>query len=565
MTALAHRVILAWGWPRLALACLAGAVGALAMPPFGLLPALVASLTVAVWLIDGAVAGGRFGEIPNLRAAAVAGWAWGFGYFGAGLWWLGSAFLVEPDEFAWALPLGVIGLPAVLAIFPALGFGLARLMWSSGPGRLFALAFGLAASEWLRGHLLTGFPWNALGMALGQNTWLMQSASFAGLYGLTVLAVLVCAAPATIGTGASLRDRYGPPALALALLMLLAGWGAWRSAAGESAPIADVRLRIMQPNLTQGAKFNPANRDEIMRRYLALSERGTASDSSGIADVTHLIWPESAFPFLLHRDAHALAQIAAALPRGATLITGAARADDPLPGENGSRFYNAIQAVADDGTIVGTYDKSHLVPFGEYLPHALDRIMRRLGIRQFVHIPGGFDSSERRLPFAVPGLPPVAAAICYEAIFPGEIVARGPRPGFILNVTNDGWFGDTPGPRQHFAQARLRAVEEGLPLVRAANTGISAVVDPFGRVLQAIPVGVEGVIDSPLPRPIAPTVFARWGDMVFWALLLSCGLGALMARRSRRRVRENLAGASLPSPQTGAWIIPYGKNAQSDR
>jgi apolipoprotein N-acyltransferase len=185
------------------------------------------------------------------------------------------------------------------------------------------------------------------------------------------------------------------------------------------------------------------------------------------------------------------------------------------------------------------------VPFGEYFPHGLDGLLRRLGLRQFVHVPGGFEPSERRMPFPVRGLPPVAATICYEAIFPGEVLPGGLRPGLILNVTNDAWFGDTPGPRQHFAQARLRAVEEGLPLVRAANTGVSAVIDPYGRVLRALPLGVEGVLDSSLPRSIPPTIFARWGDRLFGALLVCCGVAALIARRSRRRVREGLAGASL--------------------
>src|SRR5918912_165250 len=186
MKALASRVILAWGWRRALLAWLAGAVGALAMPPFGALPALAVSLTVAVWLLDGAAATGRFGVASTPVSAAIAGWWWGFGYFVAGLWWLGSAFLVEADEFAWAIPFGVLGLPALLAFFPAFGFALSRLLWSPGAGRLFALAFGLGLSEWLRGHLFTGFPWNTFGMALGGNLVLGQAASLVGIYGLTL-------------------------------------------------------------------------------------------------------------------------------------------------------------------------------------------------------------------------------------------------------------------------------------------------------------------------------------------------------------------------------------------
>jgi apolipoprotein N-acyltransferase len=532
MKSIASRVILSWGWRRALVAFASGALGALAMPPFGVLPALAISLTVAVWLLDGAPAKGRFGSL--YVSAAWAGWWWGFGYFVAGLWWLGSAFLVEAEEFAWAMPFGVLGLPALLAFFPALGFALSRAVWSTGWGRLFALAFGLGASEWLRGHLFTGFPWNTLGMALGQNLWLMQGASVFGLYGLTILAILIGASPAMLGTGDTPARRWTAPALALLALALLAGFGALRIPGSETAILAGVRLRLMQPNLPQDAKFNPDNRDAIMRRYLSISDRATAPTSNGVADATHLIWPESAFPFLLHRDAPALAQIATLLPPGVTLITGAARAEDPLPGQAQFRYYNSIQVVSDEGVILASYDKIHLVPFGEYLPHFLDAALRGIGLRQFVHVPGGFDAGQGRTTLNVPGLPAVAATICYEAIFPGKVVINGTQPGLILNVTNDAWFGITPGPHQHFAQARLRAVEEGLPLVRAANNGISAVVDPYGRVTGSLPLGAEGVLDAALPIAIWPTSFSNRGSILFATMVLCCALAALLARRRKR-------------------------------
>jgi apolipoprotein N-acyltransferase len=534
MKGFASRVILSSGWQRALIAFAAGAAGALAMPPFGVLPALAVALTVAVWLIDGAASGGRFGAASTLVSAGIAGWWWGFGYFVASLWWLGSAFLVEADRFAWALPFGVLGLPAVLATFPALGFTLSRALWSPGPRRLFALAFGLAVTEWLRGTLFTGFPWNTIGMALGQNLWLMQAASVIGLYGLTVMTILICAAPAVLGTGEGGRRRWLAPGLAALTLVLLAAFGAWRVPQAAAPTVAGIKLRIMQPNLAQDAKFRPEARDEIMRRYLSISDRATSPTSSGVADATHLIWPESAFPFLLHRDAKALGQIAGLLPPGTTLITGAARAEEPSAGGERLRFYNSIQVVSDEGAIIASYDKAHLVPFGEYFPHALDATLRGVGLRQFVHVPGGFEAGESRRPLAVPGLPPVAPTICYEAIFPGAIVLAGSRPGLILNVTNDAWFGITPGPHQHYAQARLRAVEEGLPLVRAANNGISAVIDPYGRALGVLPLGVDGVLDAGLPTAIWPTSFSNLGRIFFLALLIACGATALTARRRLR-------------------------------
>ena len=536
---LAQGVMLSAGWRRLVLAYGAGAVGALAMPPFGALPALVVALCVAVWLLDGATTGR--GTWHTVRTAGLIGWAWGFGYLTAGLWWLGSAFLVEADEFAWALPLGVIGLPAVLGLFYGAGFALARLVWSPGAGRILALAFGLSTCEWLRGHLFTGFPWNTLGMALGQNLWLMQSAAGIGLYGLTLLAILVAAAPATFATGATLQARLGPSLAAGLVLAAMALTGAARLPAGPDATVPGIRLRLVQPNLNQDAKFRPENRADILDRYIELSDRAAAPDRSGLADVTHVIWPESAFPFLIQRDPEALARIAAALPPGKRLITGAARADTPPEGER-PHFFNSILTLAAGPKLGDTYDKVHLVPFGEYLPAFLDATLRALRIRQFVAVPGGFTAGDRahQRILSVPGLPPIAATICYEAIFPGAIVPEAspngppPVPGLILNLTNDAWFGDTPGPRQHFAQARLRAVEEGLPLVRDANTGLSAVVDAHGRITASLPLGVEGVLDADLPvRLEQRTIYARFGDAPFWLLL---GLTLILAVAARRRV-----------------------------
>lgn len=544
LEAVAHRIILSQGWARAAIAVAAGACGALAMPPYGLFPALVVSLVIAVWLIDGAAIGGSGRR--TVWVCAGIGWAWGFGYFTAGLWWLGAAFLVEADQFAWALPLGVVGLPALLALFFAIGFAVARLVWSRGASRIAALAFGLAAAEWLRGHVLTGFPWNTLGMALGGNLWTMQAASLVGLYGLTLLAVVIAAAPATLATGATPRGRFGPTLAALAACAGLAAYGAGRVPAAPDPTVAGVRLRLIQPNIPQDDKFGSANRERIVGTYLELSDRALSPDRTGLADVTHLIWPESAFPFLVQRDPEALGRISAALPAGTQLITGAARVRELPDGERLTRenavFFNAILTIGAGGRFGDLYDKVHLVPFGEYLPGPLDALLRALGLRQFVSIPGGFTAGDRagQRILNVPGLPPVAATICYEAIFPGAILPPDPAegapavPGLILNLTNDAWFGDTPGPRQHFAQARLRAVEEGLPLVRDANSGISAVVDAHGRVVASLPLGVEGVLDANLPARLpGRTVYAAFGDLFFGLGLIGCLLIALTARRRR--------------------------------
>ena len=530
IASLPQRIILSDGWTRRLIAFAAGAAGALALPPFDITPAMAIPLTIAVWLIDGAaVEGARF-SFASIRAAAADGWRLGFGFFLAGLWWLGAAMLVEADQFAWALPLAVLGLPAALAIFPALGFALARMLWSPGGLRVFALAAGLGASEWLRSHILTGFPWNTIGMALAEAGPLAQAAALIGQNGLDLLAILIFAAPATIVDRREGRRflSNGAAWTAAILLVVLSLYGAGRLGSNDTEFVEGVKLRLMQPNLSQDAKFRPENGQEILRHYLTLSDRATGPGRNGVADVTHLIWPESAFPFVLSREPQALAAIARAL-QGKILITGAARLEGDGGGKRG-KIFNSIEVLQGD-RILAFYDKSHLVPFGEYLP--LESLLRPLGVSHLV--PGTWDQGQGPRALTAPGLPLIAPLICYEAIFSGETAPldkEGRRPQLLLNLTNDGWFGKTPGPWQHFAQARLRAIEEGLPLVRVANTGISAIVDPYGRILESLPLGEEGVIDGKLPKPGPATVFSKYGARIFPLLW---GLVALVALAGKWR------------------------------
>lgn len=529
MRRFAHGVILAWGWQRWLLALGAGAIGAVAMPPFGIWPVLAVSFTVSIWLLDGSAASTGRLRLRTLFAAFLAGWWFGFGYFVAGLWWLGQAFLVEADVFGWLMPLGVVGLPAALAFFHAFAFMIARMFWPRGASRILVFAAVMALAEFARGHVLTGFPWNDFGMAFGQMAPLDQIAAFVGLPGLCLIVVATLSSPAAMGTGESADERLGPPLMGAVTIIGLAGFGFVHLAGAPLGTVPGVKLRIMQPAIAQDAKFRPENREQIMRHYLALSDRATSPDTTGIADVTHLIWPESSFPFILERDRAALTQLAAFLPDKVTLITGAARAEAPGPGETQPRFLNAIQVVDGEGQITGTYDKVHLVPFGEYLPFR--ELLERWGLRQFVVVPNGFTAGRSRRALTVKGLPTVAPLVCYEAIFPGAVEPPGGRVGLLLNVTNDAWFGITPGPHQHFAQARLRAVETGLPLVRAANNGISAIVDSHGRVLRSLPLGAEGVLDGPLPVTAPPTIYARFGDGIFFGMVVFALFVAWVGRR----------------------------------
>ena len=523
---IANPIVLAWGFRRALIAFLAGAGSTLALAPINLWPAMFVTMPVAVWLLDGAAAG-RFGR---LTAAAAAGWWFGFGYFLAGLYWVGFAFLVDAKTFGWLMPFAVIALPAGLALFTASGFALARALWTRGPLRILTFAAALTAAEWLRGHVLTGFPWNAFGYALTTPLALAQCVALFGVWGLTLIALAAFASPAVLADERADSPRpWLMPAAAAVVLAALAVGGAVRLATNPTAFVDGVRLRIMQPNLAQDEKFNYASRQQVMQRYLALSDRATGPQSSGVRDATHLIWPESAFPFFLTREPDALAQIAALLPAGTVLITGAARAAEPTPGSRATHAYNSVYVIDHDGSILSVYDKIHLVPFGEYLP--FQRSLERLGLQQLTKVQGGFLAGTRRRALSVPRAPPFLPLICYEIVFPHDVVPPGERPGWLLNLTNDGWFGMSAGPYQHFQQARVRAIEEGLPLVRAANTGVSAVVDPLGRIIQSLPLGVEGVLDAPLPQPLPPTPYTSLGDGPLGVVLVALGLTAIFARR----------------------------------
>jgi apolipoprotein N-acyltransferase len=523
-TSVSHAIVLAYGWQRALIALVAGAVSVLALAPFDFWPVLFVTMPVLVWLVDGSTAGRWSGAVT----AALVGWCFGFGYFVAGVYWVGYAFLVDAKTFGWLLPVAVAGLPAYLAIFTGLGLAAARMVWVRGAERILALAAMLTIAEWLRGHLLTGFPWNTFGYALTEPLALAQSVSLTGIWGLTFIALAVCAAPAVLADDPKDTPHcWRAPLLGLCVLIGLTAYGAARLSRHPTSYVGGVKLRIMQPNLQQDVKFNYAAKDRVMARYLALSDRATGPASSGVHDATVLIWPESAFPFFLTREPDQLAKIAELLKTRTELITGAVRA---APAASGPHAYNSVYVIDPDGSIHGIYDKVHLVPFGEYLP--FENVLEKVGLKNLTKQVGGFLSGSRRRVMEVPGAPPMLPLICYEAIFPGAAVPDGERPGWLVNVTNDGWFGISTGPYQHLQQARVLAIAEGLPLVRAANTGISAVVDPVGRVVASLPLGVEGVLDAALPKALAPTIYTTVGD--FPAALFLVVSFAIVGRRRFR-------------------------------
>ncbi|HJZ31095.1 MAG TPA: apolipoprotein N-acyltransferase [Hyphomicrobiaceae bacterium] len=536
------------GWRRWAAAGAAGATAVLAMAPFNLWPVLFFTLPALIWLIDGALAatpapradrGGR----RALKSAAAVGWWFGFGYFVAGLYWIGAAFLVEPEAFAALLPLAVTGLPAGLALFPAAAVMLAAPFWRTGVWRVVALALALSATEYARGHVLTGFPWNLLGYALTASPSLLQSAALVGIYGLTLIAGMVFGMPlvllAAAGPGTNGRQpRRLAFTIAVVPLLLAAVWGHVRLG-GEDALTPGVKIRIVQPSVPQQQKWRPENQEGIFLDHLRLSASNAAGAVDNLAGITHVVWPEAAMPFLPLDQPAVRAAIGRLLPEGTLLLAGGLRAETAPPGSPRPRqFFNSLLVFGPGGSALAHYDKVHLVPFGEYLP--AQAALEAIGLEQLTRLRGGFTSGPRPAPMVrVPGLPPVAPLICYEAIFPHAIAEAGERPALIVNLTNDGWFGNSTGPRQHLQQARVRAVEEGVPLLRVANNGISAMIDGHGRSLIELGLDQTGSVDTGLPAALPPTPYARFGDGIFASLWLLGAAALAVAARQRSR----LAGA----------------------
>ena len=519
------------GWKRALVAMAAGGLSALAFAPFFVFPIFFLTLPIFVWLIDGSA---------DWRRAFSAGWFFGFGYFFFNLFWIGEAFLVEADKFAWLLPFAVTLLPAGLALFWGIAAAVARLFWSEGIGRLFVFAITLSLAEWLRGHILTGFPWNLVGYALTYPLPLMQSAALFGAYGLTAIALFIFPAPLVVLGGRrtpfSIRKIVGAIALGAVPIALLLAYGAWRLTTPETF-VPDVKLRIVQPSVPQREKWMAEYQRRIFDDHVALSLANPAGEKDSLAGITHLVWPEAAMPFFPLEAPVALDILANVLPPGTTLITGALRHDpSPAPGTAppaDARALNSILVLNERAEPIATYDKINLVPFGEYVPW--EATLATIGIQKLTHGRGSFGvGSQPRPLMAIPGLPPALGLVCYEALFPGNIVQGTERPGVLINVTNDGWFGESTGPYQHFHQARIRAVEEGAPLLRAANNGISAVVDPYGRALQVLGLNVRGVIDSALPVAITPPLYARLGD---WILAIIIAIYAGFAVRLRKNGR----------------------------
>ncbi|MEG9861673.1 MAG: apolipoprotein N-acyltransferase [Parvularculales bacterium] len=527
------------GWRSFVLAVGVGALASCAMAPFHLWVALIVAVPVLVWMLDGVTLGktGVSSKWQVMARSFGVGWAFGFGFFLAGLYWVGHSFLVEAERYFWLMPFAVVLLPSWLAVFTGLASALTRcFLWVVGPRRTLALAAVWAAFEWLRGYGPFGFPWNLTGQTLGGEVVLMQMLSVVGVYGAGLLVFGLAASPSTLCDPRLEEDSLESTPSSkvwwpVVWFALFAGWGVWGADRLGQSVVAEVNpltVRIVQPNVLQEEKWQAHRQEEFLMRLLAMTQQSSALPEGVIPSV--IIWPEVAITGLLSERPALQSILGASLQKTSVLLTGSLY-------RQGGYYYNSLFVLNHGGSIIARYDKRHLVPFGEYLP-ARD-VFKAIGLKALAQQRGDFASGEGDVLMTlssptpdVPNVPTFRPLICYEIIFPEAIHPTADRASWLLNITNDGWFGTSTGPWQHLDQARFRAVEQGVPVIRAANTGISVVIDAEGRILENLPLNTQDIIDAPLPPARKSTLYGRWGDSLFFALLIGFVLIALPGCRA---------------------------------
>lgn len=538
MTWLAETAMMSAGWRRFLLLLVAGAIAGLSVPPFFLLPALFVAMPIWVWALDGAE------RLPGWRRlfgpAFTIGFAFGLGYFLVAFHWLGAAFFIDGGWVLAAMPPAILALSALIAVFWGLASALAHLSWSHGWVRILTLAAWLAAAEFARGHLFTGFPFDLLGYSLTGTDELMQLSAVIGVYGLTFLAPLLAMTPALVwpADDRPLTQRLAPVFLALFVIAAQLGYGWNRLTGTQTGERQDMALRLVQPLVLEHADFGNVDPVALIDRLLMLSDMRMDPQDQGLADITHLVWPESSLPFFLESYPEALARIARLLPDQTKLIAGVPRRTYALGDQPSSAPpFNSVVAIDTNGEVVASYDKAHLVPFGEYLPFA--PFFASLGITQFVPGADGWSAGDRdRRLMSLPGAAAPLVLICYEILFSGDL-GDVTTSQFLLNLTNDAWFDASIGPAQHAHHARVRAVEEGLSLVRAANTGLTFATDPLGRVTAQLAPGEMAALDLRPHQKLQGTVFQTLRHWPFLIAVVAGILAGLVAsRRTRRRLPD---------------------------
>lgn len=427
--------------------------------------------------------------------------AFGFGVGAFSMSWLVNALLIDAEAFAWAVPLVPIGFGVFFGLFFAFPALLCRKLNPVLP-RLLAFAGWVTIFEWIRSWIFTGFPWNLIGSVWVSFLPVLQLAALTGVYGLSLFSIIWFATPYLI-----YKKQYTFALCSIAGFLLVAGFGYFRLYELKPEYVWGVRLRLVQPNIEQSLKWTPDTAEDNFMKHIRLSK------SKGFEKITHVLWSETAspYPFDMAEDARAMAMTA--VPQNGTLIAGSLRLAD----KDNKLLSNSIFVLNDFGEIISFYDKSHLVPFGEYVP-----FRGLLPFDKIVPIASDLKEGSGSKTVRVPNAPPAGMLVCYEIIFPNKVVDSKYRPAWLINVTNDGWYGLSAGPYQHLAAAQMRAVEEGLPVVRVANTGISAIIYPWGQIKSYLPLGTQGVLDDQLPKALNETVYARLGNWIILIFSLLC-------------------------------------------
>ncbi|MCZ2328063.1 apolipoprotein N-acyltransferase [Bartonella sp. F02] len=505
------------GWKRQLCVFLCGALTSFALPPFYL--TLISFLTFPIFVIFLDAINSIQNTKKRLLTHAITCGNFGFGYFICGLWWLSNALLVSPAAFAWAIPFAIVGPPVYLAFYWFLAGFIISLLWIKGIARFFVLAFALGLAELLRAILFTGFPWNSLGYTAMPTPMFMQSDAVIGLYGMNILAVLVYSLPAVLLTNEKKKIAL---LLCCLLIFIHSSIGFYRL---KTAPnIADYQqsrywVRIVQPSIQQQSEqLDYAKQESIFATHIKLSMTPTMPQNK---EPDFIVWPEASIPYILNGTSAITMRIASFLKPKQWAIVGAIRTNNPSNGQ--TQYFNTIAVIDSQGNILNASDKLHLVPFGEYLPY--QSLLSKFGLQALADNVGGYSFATERKTVVMPNNFSYLPLICYEIIFPNEITFNGSSPQAIVNITNDAWFGITPGPYQHFQQAQLRTIELGIPLIRAANNGISAVIDPYGRIISALGQNAIGVIDSPIPSHIAPlwsNKYRIFSTFILFILMLLC-------------------------------------------
>ncbi len=511
MTVFRHSIAIRY---NLLLKFIMGLALALALPPVSQVWLIFFSLSILV-IVDSA------GSPRRILQSFLGGLAFGLGYFSFALHWIGFAFLVDSDAYLWMMPFAVGGLAGFFAVYWGVAFTVVDWMAARGFQRWLILPCILALTEGLRGYVLTGFPWAVPGLMANEIGGVLQLASVVGMPGMTLLVLLWGVLPAAIFLNWKTWNTLLLPVVLLLTLPAVWWWGDARLASHPLKVNEGPLIRLVQPNIAQSDKWRSENAVKVFDDLVKM----TSSQGAGTELPKVVIWPESAVSFLLDENKVALQRVAENLSEGQTLLTGAIRRQALA---NGDLYFTSIVGIDTEGVVTSRYDKWRLVPGGEYLPLAW--LLEPLGFRKVVNLPEAFTPGLGPAISDVDGVGPAIMLICYEAVFPQNLAPPGVRARWIVNVTNDGWFGRSIGPYQHLEQVRMRAVEQGLPVARAANTGISAIIDSFGRFVIQTELETQQVVDARLPPNLEPTVFSRAGiapALFMWLFLI------LLARKRR--------------------------------